>query len=343
MRILIYFIITLAYSQSALAVGRGSVLSENQTPLFKNSRPCCSLTQDPFSRLMGFTKTSHVSTLESHIYKNNDTDKEGNGLVYTCNNGYIDLTHLRDTADWTKEIYVNLESKLGKGKYLKVKNEGARRSLYLKKIDISDLTREDLVIIAANISYENSVWHEVATGFSFVKFQHMSAFSPEDNFSNYLGTHLAKDAILNGGDFNTSMTDNIYDFLIQNKNRVSSERVSKDLANLKGIVWEYSGLMTDLLIRNTKTYGHITSYKSPHHLNLGCSKKSLEVDGSLEVINKLSNGRLASDYFNLKVQISNSMRKVFMQAGKRVQKKTLTEEDHKWLIPLMLRYRTIVK
>ncbi|OUR98762.1 hypothetical protein A9Q84_04945 [Halobacteriovorax marinus] len=331
----------MTFSQSTLAVGRRRYKPTPRITLFKNSRPCCSLTQDPFSKLMGYTKTTNVSMLEDHIYQNSDTNKEGNGLLYTCKAGYIDLTHLRDTADWTKEVFELLGKHLGKDKSITVKEEGAKRRLHFLSMDTRDLTRQDLLIIAANISYENSVWHEIATGFDFVKFQHMSAFSPEDNYSNYLGTHLAKEALTNDGDFNSSMTDNIYDFLLHNKNHPTKESVSNDLTALEGIVWKYSGFMTDLIIRNTKTYGSITSFKSPNHLKLGCSKKSLKEKGSLKVENILSNGKSASDYFDLEATISNSMKKKFAKAGKKIKKEYLTEEDNLWLIPLMIRYRKL--
>ena len=312
-------------------------------PLFSNSRSCCSLSQDPLTRMIGVTRGINYSRLDQHIFQNKDLNKEGNGLVYTCKSGYIDLTHLRDNADWTLESFRAVKKYLGTGKSLTVSKEGATRKLILNKSDIEDLSREDKIIIAANIAYENSVWHEIATGFRFVSFQHMSAFSPEDNFSNYLGTHIAKEVLKKGIPFNTGITNEIEQFLIDNENYASGEEVLDSLALLKGVVWKYSGVMTDLIIRNPKAYGKIRSFRTPDYRMLGCSAKSFRSGNSISVESTLSNGKEASDYFDLKVNLTKAMKKKIVLAGASIRKNYITEKDHKWLIPLTINYINMIK
>jgi hypothetical protein len=326
--ILIFALISI---QSTLAA---RVYKVRAPELFSNSRPCCSLTQDPVSKAMGFTKATSHKELSRHIFKNNDLKKEGNGLVYACKAGYIDLTHLRDTADWTYEAFRLVRKHLGAGKFIQVKEEGGPRRLVFPKMDVSDLSKDDLLTISAMISYQNAVWHEIATGLNFVSFQHMSAFSPEDNYSNYLGTFLAKKALKNYRSFNFGMTKELKAFLIEQDNKASKEKVLNSLDSLKGVIWEYSGVMTDLIIRNPRAYDTVYSFKSPDKKELGCFNN--DKLHTLQVEKVLSNGRLASDYFNLEVEVTPSMKKSINAAGSSRDPKVLTEEDHKWLTTLTI-------
>ena len=41
---------------------------------------------------------------------------EGNGIVYTCHGGHIDITHLRLVADYTKEVYDKAYNCISKGR-----------------------------------------------------------------------------------------------------------------------------------------------------------------------------------------------------------------------------------
>ena len=37
---------------------------------------------------------------------------EGNGIIYTCSAGHIDLAHVRSTADWTRYAYNLIQTEL---------------------------------------------------------------------------------------------------------------------------------------------------------------------------------------------------------------------------------------
>ncbi|MGD2095422.1 MAG: DUF4056 domain-containing protein [Phycisphaerales bacterium] len=131
---------------------------------------------------------------------------EGNGIVYTCRGGHIDIAHLRKTADWTAFLTIKTLKQIKKGKTdftFKLKEP----SVYhvhitypeywkgLSKQSRERYAREIALGLGQYFAYTASVWHEILTwfGWSSIKIypEFPSAFSWEDSYSNLLGTHIA--------------------------------------------------------------------------------------------------------------------------------------------------------
>lgn len=135
------------------------------------------------------------------------SDEVSTGQIFTNRAGFIDLGHLRNYADHVRTVFDQLAACGGK-KGSVIKTGHGETTLTQ---DVS-LNRKTLANLALSIVWEDSVCYEEFSygvrvlgkpiGFGF----HSSAFSPEDLPSNYIGMRLARDAIVNGRDFNAEMT-----------------------------------------------------------------------------------------------------------------------------------------
>lgn len=149
------------------------------------------------------------------------------GLLYTSKGGFIDLGHVRDSADRTRYCtqvaYENLISD---------KTEFSFRlmepSEYLVKIkypenwdgqvDKENIAREISIEIGQNLAYDSMIWHEIITwyGYKFtgVFSEYISAFSWEDVYSDIIGIEIAGRALRKDSDkYDSVMTKLIYDEL----------------------------------------------------------------------------------------------------------------------------------
>jgi hypothetical protein len=126
-------------------------------------------------------------------------NNEKNGLIYTCRGGFIDTAHVRDYADWSLFLGTEFARNLRTGTNITLPDEGGSRTIILKPVESDLLTLYDPVQIAIAlaewITFEMSVWHEIATWFWWSVVpgypEKVSAFSPEDLYSNLIGIKLA--------------------------------------------------------------------------------------------------------------------------------------------------------
>jgi hypothetical protein len=129
---------------------------------------------------------------------------ENNGLIYTCRGGFIDLAHVRDNADNTLVIVAALARGLETGTTLELPPQGAAMRIRVRPISaeaIAKFGRMQLAVgLAEWLGYQISIWHEIATFYGYTSLagwpEKLSAFSPEDLYSNELGIRLAGGVIL---------------------------------------------------------------------------------------------------------------------------------------------------
>lgn len=132
---------------------------------------------------------------------------EGNGIVYTCRAGHIDIAHVRACADWTKYIAEQAHACLLHNQTefsFKSNVDSSRHDVRIEyPAGWADLPTElrhrqawdTAVHLAQYLIFTAATWHEILTWFGhrylspFPEFP--SAFSWEDSYSNALGTHLA--------------------------------------------------------------------------------------------------------------------------------------------------------
>ena len=164
---------------------------------------------------------SDPNNLGKHSYYFNPFEVDG--IVYTCNAGHIDLTHVRWNADYTryltKKTYKTLLKKR-KGFSLNLAWEPSTHKIefsYPENWD--DLSKKEKEKIADEISFQvgpyisfnATLWHEILTWFGthFAGFEpeFNSAFSWEDMYSNLLGVKLGIEAINDPNhDYDTALT-----------------------------------------------------------------------------------------------------------------------------------------
>jgi hypothetical protein len=135
---------------------------------------------------------------------------EGNGILYTCGGGHIDLAHVRKAADWTGFLAALTLGHFHAGQttFAFKLREPSRYIVELTYPQGWDsLPADDKERVARDVSrqlgqylaYTATTWHEMLTWFGFkpsgYKSEFESVFSREDSYSNLLGTCVAAAAL----------------------------------------------------------------------------------------------------------------------------------------------------
>jgi Protein of unknown function (DUF4056) len=154
---------------------------------------------------MSFPDPSHLG--EHHFeFSLTETD----GMVYTCKGGFIDIGHVREAADRTAYL-----SRLARKNLLAGKKEfrfnviepseywvtlsyppGWNR---LSRREKEKTVNEISIPIGQYLAHTTLIWHEIVTWYGFATAgifpDTISSFSPEDTYSDLLGTRLAVKAL----------------------------------------------------------------------------------------------------------------------------------------------------
>jgi hypothetical protein len=205
-----------------------------EIPARTNLRPCCAFGTElraslgpipiPFFSLDNVISADQLGphkydsgafSTEGSSHKNAYTS-EDNGILYTCRGGFIDTAHVRDYADWTLFWTAAIARAMETGATIEIPAEGGRRRVHLKPVPVELIERYGLRRLSINMgqwtAFQLSVWHEIATwyGWSSIKTypEYVSAFSPEDLYSNVLGIKIAGGLLSNAG---SAETDSLYD------------------------------------------------------------------------------------------------------------------------------------
>jgi hypothetical protein len=266
-------------------------------PVREHLRPCCAFGYNLRARLaflpiLGY-RLENLKTIEEigpHHYDSgvvtvgSDGDlvsDERNGLVLTCRGGFIDTAHVRDYADWTIYFASRLFEQLPYGTTIELSNEAGKRRVVLEGIDPEFLRRHDPVsltmAIAQWLAFQLSIWHEIATwyGWSAVPGypEKLSAFSPEDLYSNVLGTKIALAAAFERAARSEALYDRsvdawlraVADFL----GPVSKETAIEAMRSLEGVWWSPAARLPDpgvVLRRNLSIGETVTPWLVPQAL-----------------------------------------------------------------------------
>lgn len=184
-------------------------------------RPCCAFGYDLQVRAVGVPIPVYqigniltLTTLGHHRYNDSalgavknivGLSEEKSGLIYTRRGGFIDIAHVRDTADNTFYLFTQIYSRLGQDWRLFYSEElGVRRiQLHAFNPPASMVERYTIAAwLAGHLAFQLAQWHEIAQWYGFQSVpgfsEEISAFSPEDLYSNLLGARLAINVILHG-------------------------------------------------------------------------------------------------------------------------------------------------
>ncbi|MCI9743327.1 DUF4056 domain-containing protein [Proteus mirabilis] len=184
-------------------------------------RPCCAFGYNlkvkawgipiPFYRIDNIVE---ASTLGDHRYNDNfwlgtaavlGIGSEKSGIVYSHKGGFLDIAHIRDTADYTYYLFSHIYPKLGQEWTLTLSDELAQRKIHFNRFTPPSSDRQRYTLsayLAARLAYRLAVWHEIAQWYGYRSVagfsEGISAFSPEDLYSNLMGARLSLTLILNG-------------------------------------------------------------------------------------------------------------------------------------------------
>ncbi|MDC9604848.1 DUF4056 domain-containing protein [Xenorhabdus griffiniae] len=127
------------------------------------------------------------------------------GLLYTHKGGFIDISHVRDTADYTLYLFSQIYAHLGQERELTLNNELAARKMHFFAFTPPQDPAGRYTLsayLAAKLAFQLAAWHEIAQWYGYQSVpgfsEGISAFSPEDLYSNLLGARLALTLILEG-------------------------------------------------------------------------------------------------------------------------------------------------
>ncbi|WP_157945990.1 DUF4056 domain-containing protein [Vibrio gangliei] len=219
-------------------------ISANEFELPSSVRPCCAFGNEqhvevgkvkvPFFQL---PNTADIDNIGPHIYgssqfsmRDNDTtgslQGEHNGVLYTLKGGFIDLAHVRDTADNTTGLFYKIYPKLGQEFSIELEPELGARTIHFKAFDVSGLSEADKkklsIELAAYYAFKMAQGHEISQWHEFKSFplfpELVSAYSLEDLYSNMLGAKLASKLLMDGlaqsvDDYNRNMSAWLYQTL----------------------------------------------------------------------------------------------------------------------------------
>ncbi|OAN13370.1 hypothetical protein A3K86_16120 [Photobacterium jeanii] len=185
----------------------------------QNVRPCCAFGDMqrvklgpipvPFFRLNNVISPQAVGPhkFASGIYHYTSSSAsasgvaggENNGLMYTQYGGFIDLAHVRDTADDTIGLFFEVLTHLGKEHRIELPSELGPRYVNMQSFDVKGLSADQqwqlAAHLAARLAYFKAESHEIAQWHGYSSFSQwpetISAYSLEDLYSNMLGAKLS--------------------------------------------------------------------------------------------------------------------------------------------------------
>jgi hypothetical protein len=230
------------------------------------SRPCCVLRPSILSK----NNIVELADLNRHIYGDPFAYplREKSGLIYTCRGGFVDLGHARDWADWTGFLAFRAKSMLAAGGTLSLSPETTRSSRSSRRVRFiaqgTAPSDQVCILLAQRIAYEMAIWHEIITWFP-ASGQRYSAFSPEDNYSNLLGTYMGADALRNSKPFEDAVVDAIQAWLTTLRVRSSTE-TGQAFTAVQGRWWQntWNPVADDAILRrHFDALGTVTPWLVP--------------------------------------------------------------------------------
>lgn len=172
-----------------------------------------------FGNIFGMSYTS-IDNLGKHSYEG--SADENNALIYTASAGYIDLGHLRESADRVYYLFEICRENLlnGETEFRFNVIEPAEYQVSViyppewKSVDNDEkhrIIREVSIDMAGRFAHLSTVWHEIISWYGYASTgffsEKASAFSWEDGYSDLLGVRIAVEVLrVNSIDYNAAMT-----------------------------------------------------------------------------------------------------------------------------------------
>ncbi|MGH7243807.1 MAG: DUF4056 domain-containing protein [Phycisphaerales bacterium] len=195
------------------------------------SEPRTRLGSIPFPGVFTLYATADPSHLGQHRYeawweKLDGPGETSRGILYSCRAGFLDLSHIRDTADWCKYIHdrsLEVLGNMGQGgassHAFAFNCSDARYEVELRapecwhalsQSERDDLTREAAIRIGQRMSVILSTWHEIGTWYGQETIpgisERNSAFTWDDGTSHVVASIIAGRALRSRDPWDVAVT-----------------------------------------------------------------------------------------------------------------------------------------
>jgi hypothetical protein len=149
---------------------------------------------------LSFGIVTSATSLGKHSYAGDGAGRETNGLVYTRRGGFIDTGHTREHADTTANLALRLRPLLAQGGgVLELDPRDAALRIRIERGVPEPAIASTSVLLARRIAFQISVWVEITQHYGHAVMrgaeEMFSSFTPEDVYSNLLGTYLGAAAL----------------------------------------------------------------------------------------------------------------------------------------------------
>ncbi|NND32890.1 MAG: DUF4056 domain-containing protein, partial [Saprospiraceae bacterium] len=251
--------------------------------------------------LLKFTQITSTEMLGHHVYLGDQS--EGNGIIYTTRGGFIDLGHVRDQADWTAFLFVQLQNVVPDSIYnLRLPFEGGVKMLTIKADP--ELSQDDYIKLAGSMAYDLSVWHEIATWFGASSVplvpERYSSFSIEDAYSNLLGVHIGMEAIVSDLPYEAAVSELLQKELVEMGAVSSTEATREAMESVHEIWWSRARKLPTrkvLLARELDVYEQVVPWLVP-------GREEFQLPHILEVPSLSNKGQNLHDYYAFTVRVN---------------------------------------
>ena len=198
-----------------------------------------------------------------------------NGILYTCNGGYIDLGHVRESADRVKFVADIINASIAEEKKYTafqitepckyhIDIEYPNNWSSMSEVKKREISRIASINIAEYIAFKSLVWHETITWYGWscmsVLPEKSSSFSWEDTYSDALGCRLGARALKLGGIYEHNI-DRLLDIELSKLNPQPMS-VAKDATNKIRGSW-FSGGPWPLIIMKKRNFDVLDGVTSP--------------------------------------------------------------------------------
>lgn len=193
---------------AAVVLGARTGRADAAAPTEREPRPrtCCAFAENLPLHLgsahvpVAFAIVTGPRALGPHSYAGDAASREANGILYTRRGGFIDTGHMREYADLTARLIVQLRPLLARGEgTLRLRPRDGEILIRVRsrvpEAELADTT----VRLARRIAFQISIWVEITQhyGHSVMRGaeEYFSSFTPEDLYSNLFGTELGAAAL----------------------------------------------------------------------------------------------------------------------------------------------------
>ena len=200
--------VVVALVASAVALGARSGHADAVAPTERSPRPrtCCAFAANLPLHLgsahvpVEFGIVTSAKALGPHSYEGDAASREANGIIFTRRGGFIDTGHMREWADLTARLIVQLRPLLlrGAGTIRLPPRDGEIRIDVKSAVPEAELASTSS-LLARRVAFQISIWVEITQhyGHSVMRGaeEYFSSFTPEDLYSNLFGTELGAAAL----------------------------------------------------------------------------------------------------------------------------------------------------